>query len=506
VAKPRILGFCAGAARGGLDNPGMYLRAGAISLTLLLASRVLGLLRESVQAAAFGTTAMGDLAVVMLTLPDLASAILASGALAYALLPWWARQSRPGLARSQRRAAQVLAGVGVLVALGLWIWPGTAGAWLAPGLGPEAQPQLVTAIHWASLAVPLSLLGSLWYTRLQHERDVVGMYGMNVVHTGVVIGAMLLVWRSAHDGQAISWLGMGLVLALALRLAFLRWRLARVALAPMPAGIDTASALPGWRIWFWALLATGVPAALPLLARTMVSRSGEGALAAFNYAWKLVELPNLLAIQLVATLALPAFTRAYAEGREFSVQLRSAFVLAWALACAAAVGLWLGARPLAGLLFHWGRMDALRVAEVADWAALGAWTLLPQALIAVAVLVLVTVGRLRQAASAYAVTLLLLFAAGRLGVHDGGAVMLTLGVLLSLLAAFLLWQARHHARQALPWREMAAPAVLAAVLVPVRWLIPDQALPQLAVAGVLAAGVLAAAYAASPVLRSVLKR
>jgi putative peptidoglycan lipid II flippase len=47
----------------------MYLRAGVISLALLLASRVLGLLRESVQAATFGTTGLADMVVMMLTCP-----------------------------------------------------------------------------------------------------------------------------------------------------------------------------------------------------------------------------------------------------------------------------------------------------------------------------------------------------------------------------------------------------------------------------------------------------
>ncbi|MBI2770086.1 MAG: hypothetical protein HYX47_10715 [Burkholderiales bacterium] len=485
----------------------MYLRAGVISLALLLASRVLGLLRESVQAAAFGTTALGDLAVVMLTLPDLASAILASGALAYALLPWWAHQSRPALAASQRQAARLLVGLGLAIALALWLAPGLAGRWLAPGVGEAARPELVSAIHWASAAVPLSLLGSLWYTRLQHERDAVGMYGMNVVHTGVVIGAMLLVAWGAQGSQAITWLGMGLVLALAMRLAFLRWRLSRVQAVAAPVGGRETQGLPGWRIWLWATLATGGPAALPLLARTLVSRNGEGALAAFNYAWKLVELPNLLAIQLVATLAFPAFTRAYAQGREFSVQLRSAFVLAWTLACAAAVALWVGAQPLARILFGWGRMEPQRVAEVAGWAAWGGWTLLPQALIAVAMLVLATLGRLRFAALAYLGVLVALFALGKSGLHEGLSVMQVLLGLFAALAVVLLWMARDHARHALAWREMAPPAVLAALLAPAGALVPgSQPVLVLLAAGASALLVLAAGYASSPVLRAALKR
>ena len=95
----------------------MYLRAAVISLGLVLLSRVMGLVRESVQAWSFGTTAVADMVVVMLTLPDLASAILAGGALSYALLPWWARQAPAGLADSQRRTSRIFVAVGCALAL-----------------------------------------------------------------------------------------------------------------------------------------------------------------------------------------------------------------------------------------------------------------------------------------------------------------------------------------------------------------------------------------------------
>lgn len=491
----------------------MYLRAGVISLALLLASRVLGLLRESVQAATFGTTGLADMVVMMLTLPDLASAILAAGALSYALLPMWAGQAPAPLAHSQRRVAWLLLGTGGAMAAALWLLPAQVGRWLVPGASDAAV--LVQAVHWAAPAIPLALLGSLWYTRLQHERDAVGMYGMNIVHTGVIVLAMLGLGQAGAWPRAIGWMGAGLLLALGLRLAYLGWRMRRLAPTPTPpaALADAAFAsptvplVPGWRIWLWATVAAGAPAALVLLARSLVSHQGEGALATFNYAWKLVELPNLLAIQLVATLAFPALTRARAEGRDFSVQLRAAFLLSWALACAAAVGLWTGAEPAARLLFGWGRMGPDHVAQVALWAAWGSWTLLPQALIAVAVLVLATVGRLRVAGLAFAVTLAALFALGAAGLHEGRAVMMALGGLLAVLAAVLLRALGPRALQSLPWREMAVPAALCGALALAANGLPvSQPVLVLVVAALFAATVLGASWATSPALRAALKR
>jgi hypothetical protein len=63
LPKPYILVFCtrlpaAGHGRQSIIQA-MFLKAGALSLALLLASRLLGLARESAQAAAFGTSGLG---------------------------------------------------------------------------------------------------------------------------------------------------------------------------------------------------------------------------------------------------------------------------------------------------------------------------------------------------------------------------------------------------------------------------------------------------------------
>ncbi|MBE7942886.1 virulence factor MviN, partial [Ramlibacter aquaticus] len=98
----------------------MFLKAGALSLLLLLASRVLGLGRESAQAAAFGASGLADVAVLMLTLPDWFAGLLASGALAYVLVPAWAGMAPAQVAASQRRLTRAVLALGGALALGAW--------------------------------------------------------------------------------------------------------------------------------------------------------------------------------------------------------------------------------------------------------------------------------------------------------------------------------------------------------------------------------------------------
>ncbi|RYY95354.1 MAG: hypothetical protein EOO24_23020, partial [Comamonadaceae bacterium] len=142
--------------------------------------------------------------------------------------------------------------------------------------------------------MPAALLAALWATRLQHERDFVGMYGANLVVNLMLVAAIGAAAGAA--GAQVHVLGGGLVAAMAVRLGWLGRRLPAIVAPPAE-----AAPLPPLPVWTWAWLSAGLPLALPFVARSVASQAGEGSLAVFNYAWKLVELPLILAIQLFIT-------------------------------------------------------------------------------------------------------------------------------------------------------------------------------------------------------------
>ncbi|MDB5872713.1 MAG: virulence factor family protein [Ramlibacter sp.] len=434
----------------------MFLKAGALSLALLLASRVFGLMRESAQAAAFGTSGLADVVVLMLTLPDWLAGVLASGALAYVLVPAWAGQSPAQVAATQRKVATGLLAAGAALALLLILLREPAVEWLAGGLSRSMVPAAANAMVWSALALPAALLAGLWTTRLQHEHDFAGMYSANLVVNAVLIAAIAWAGSRVGTGTAMPWLGAGLLTAMLLRLGWLRWRTPAQAIA-RDDGVAPGPALPSVPVWLWAVLSAGLPLALPFAARSIASQAGEGALATFNYAWKLVELPLILAIQLVATLAFPAIAKALAGGDPLVTKsaVRGAMALAWTLACASAAALVVGAPAIAQLLFGWGRMDAQGLARVAHWGALGAWGLLPQALIAVALTVLAARGRMKIAVTAYGLALAALLSYAAWGAPDGAALMILLNLLLGAVAIIVLIALGPDARDWLPWRSMA---------------------------------------------------
>jgi len=446
----------------------MFLKAGLMSLTLLVASRLLGLARESALAAAFGTSALADVAVLMVSLPDLLTGLFAAGALSYVLLPHWAGLDARQTAQVQRTVALWLMGAGVALLLAMVVLRAPLAGLLLPGLSEGSAASARTGLVWAALALPAALLAALWSTRLQHERDFTGLYGASLVINAVVIAAIAAVGLAAAGPEAVMLLGAGLVLASVARLIWLRWRLARVH-GPAPAGRSPAAGelasgaadgqTPGWpaaSVWLWAALAVGLPLALPFAARSIASLQGEGQLATFGYAWKLVELPQVLAIQLVATLALPAISRAQAAGDTavLAAAVRQALALAFVLGVAAQAALMVAGPALADLLFGWGRITPSALREVGRWASIGSWCLPPMALLAVAAAVLAARRKMAPLVLGWAAALLVLLWAAQ-AAPDGRRLMALLALLTLAVAVVATVASGALQRGWLPWSALA---------------------------------------------------
>ena len=480
----------------------MYLRAGVFSLGLLLLSRVFGLLRESAQAAAFGSTGMGDAVIVMFTLPDLLVGMLVSGALAYVLLPVWAQQSPSTQAAGQKKIAYALMIGGLVLGALVWLFRDAVVQALAPGLSGEIKVSSAVSLGWSAAVLPLAMLAALWVTRLQHERDFVGMYAGSLIVNLALVGGLLVVANGAAPHiSALSLLGGCLIMAMLGRLVWLAWRLP---VNSHPVVQAQFTDLPPASVWLWAALSSGLLLVFPLVARSLASSAGEGALASFNYAWKLIELPLVLAVQLVASLAFPAITRTqpFSPSRQQAVSL--AFLVAWTLACAAVAVVATFSLPIASLLFGWGRMSASDLEVIAQWSAIGIWSLLPQALMAVLLTVMATNGRMQAAVWVMAAGLALLLLTGWLGGFNGQNLMWLLNAVFACMAVMLMVIERRSIKATLPYLAFLVPLLVCAGLVSLKPLLQNfhmtLTLIFCAAYGLLVMG---SAVVASPVLRGV---
>ena len=490
----------------------MYLRAGVFSLGLLIISRLLGLLRESAQAATFGASSMGDVVIVMFTLPDLLVGVLVSGALSYVLLPAWAQQDSDRLAAGQKKMALTLLALGLLLGTLVWLARHTVVQFLAPGLPSEMAALSAASLGWSAAALPLAMLAALWVTRLQHERDFVGMYAGNLVVNGLLVFGLLVFGRHGTDLNGVAvleLLGVTLLVAMLARLGWLVWRLPSTRQLPSKnEAVPTTrlTALPPASVWAWAALSSALVLLLPLVARSFASSAGEGALASFNYAWKLVELPLVLAVQLVASLAFPAITRTQAGSPARQQAVSLAFLVAWTLACAAVAVVATFSLPLANVLFGWGRMGASALEVISQWSAIGIWSLLPQAVMAVLLTVMATHGRMQAAVWVLAAGLVALVLAGWLGQLAGAGVMWLLNGVFTSMALVLMAFERRTIRASIPYFACLVPLLVCTALVSLKplFLHFSMALAFVfcAVYGLL---VTASAVVASPVLRGLVR-
>jgi hypothetical protein len=229
-------------------------------------------------------------------------------------------------------------------------------------------------------------------------------------------------------------------------------------------------------------------------------------LATFNFAWKLIELPLVLAVQLVASLAFPAITRTRAGTPERQQAVGLAFLMAWALACAAVAVVATFSLPIASLLFGWGRMSAASLELIAQMSAIGIWSLLPQALMAVMLTVMATHGRMQAAVWVMAAGVLVLLALGWLGDINGAAVMWLLNAVFVCMAVVLMVLERRSIQDTLPYLACLAALLVTAGLVSLKPLFLNFNMPlTLIFCAVFGLLVIASAVLASPVLRDWLR-
>jgi putative peptidoglycan lipid II flippase len=384
----------------------MVLKGALAGLLLMLGSRVLGLLRESALAATFGATAMADLAVTLIGLPDLLVGLMAAGALSLVLLPHWAAQEPAQRWRSQQRAmhAGVLA-VLVAAAVAAVAWPLTLRV-LSPGVLNQLPAAAVPALWLALLASPMAMAASVWATRSQAESDMVGFFGGNFIFNAFVMsGLVLAAWGLEPAALCV---GGAVLLACAVRAAWSWHRVKGVVSQPLTAPPHAPRSRSQW-LWLGgsAVIVSATPMLLPVAARAAASEGGAGDLAVFAYAWKLVELPWMAGIQLVASIAFARVaTVVHADGLSAGADgvLMRAFGVALAVSLVTAALLLFAAAPLASGLFGWGRMVAHpeELAEVTRLASEGAWALPALAISAVGATVIASAGRLHAAALGFA--------------------------------------------------------------------------------------------------------
>jgi putative peptidoglycan lipid II flippase len=346
-------------------------RSGLIVAGGILLGRGAGFVRELLLAHRFGIQGTADLAVFALTLPDVFTNILIGGAAGAALVPEFKahEQSNPGnMGRLYVRSTIAILGCfGVLscVILGAGPWVVSA---LAPGFQSADRDRAVTLLPLIVFAVPLTGAAAVSTAYLQARgRFALPAMG-SLIFNGILIGFLLA-------GERLDLLAWG-----ALAAAGVRWmvQVADAASLPKsPPSPDRRSLLTSALLWRYvqAVAASCLLLLVPVVTRALASLEGSGAVAAVNYATKLVEFPLGTVVGVLSVVMLPRFSALVAGGRtgETVLLARQGLLLTWMLAVPITLAVTWYAPAVATLIFGHGRMSpesSHQIGELAGWALL----------------------------------------------------------------------------------------------------------------------------------------
>ncbi len=336
-------------------------RVFSLSLLLLAASRLLGVVRDAVVASQFGLSGHADAALVVLSYPDFIVSLLWGAAVPAVMVPRMAGRPLNAIANEAARwtrfALTIFACVGVMS----WLFSALIVHWLAPGLGALDARLASGALGLSALiALPAGAVAMVGAAALQAQKRLQWQYAGHVVFNLVLIAGLLL---AAKLGR-FDWIAAGITAAAIARLALMRWAV-RVH-SPDPVKSARWPDADALRASALALAASGLTVLYTLAARAFASDAGPGRLSVFHYAQRVGELPLHTVFAVAAALALARLSAAEAAGdaagaRERGRQWMQSMLLVASLlgACGMLIAP-LGVR----LLFGWGRMTAASQAAV----------------------------------------------------------------------------------------------------------------------------------------------
>jgi putative peptidoglycan lipid II flippase len=374
---PMIEGQMADAATT-TTTPQRVARATVIVAACFVASRMLGLARDVLIAARFGTSPDYAAYVAAFRIPDLVFLVVMSGAFGSAFIPVYAEL----LARRQVRSAWTLANTLLTISLALFflVWlvifliaDIVIGSIVAPGLPPSERALAADLTRFLMLSPLLLGIGAAAKAMLESEaRFTEPAIAPMLYNIGIILGALLLAPRWGVYG-----LSLGVVLGAGAYAAFQLWALGRTGWRYRPMiqrhvpGLREVARMLGPR-----LLAQVAMQANIVVLTNFASRIGQQQIAALQYAYQIFLLPYGIVALSVATVLLPTLSQyrthgQLAELRElFGRALRSAVLLVTpAIVFFAAFD-----RSIVQTLFQFGAFTATSttlVSEALRWFAPG---------------------------------------------------------------------------------------------------------------------------------------
>lgn len=357
--------------------------AGKVALAVM-ASRVLGLVREVLFAGLFGAGRSMDAFFVAFKAPNLLRDLFAEGALSTAFITVFSKKIQAEGDRSAWALASKMATL-TLVFMSAITIAGILGAdWiiavLAPGFDPEkaAFTVLLTRIMY-----PFILMVSLaaLVMGMLNAKDIFGVPALasSFFNIGSILGGVTFGWLidPSFGPRALIGLAIGTLIGGMLQLCV---QLPSLKAAGFRFHFDFVWRDPDVRK-ILVLMGPSVVAGSAVQVNVMVnsifaSFLQDGAVSWLQYAFRLMQLPLGIFGVALSTVTLPALSKIVVSGdmRHFRETLAKAMRLSIFLTIPAATGLIVLGQPIIELIYQRGKFtgtETLRTAEALQFYALG---------------------------------------------------------------------------------------------------------------------------------------
>ncbi len=333
-------------------------------------SRLLGLLRETVTAAAFGTSAVMSDFVVAFRIPNMFRALFGEGALSSAFVPVFsavrAKEGESAAWRFARRVSTLLGAVLIVIVL--------------IGIGITFFPPLVEAFRRGTQTLPLLriMLPYLFFICLTAlSQGILNSFGkfalaaftpclLNITWIAFVLFVCPLMGTTPED--RISGVALGVLVAGAVQLAAQLPAMYRLGWRP---GADLNVRDPQVNRFLGLMGPSALGQSVTQINMTinsiMARWATPWAAATMYFAERLLYFPQGILATAMSTVLLPVFSNHAAVGEEerIRITINRALRMLLFVMIPAAVGLMVLARPVTEMLLGWGAFDVDSVERTA---------------------------------------------------------------------------------------------------------------------------------------------